>query len=439
MNATRRSTRAAATENNENATRTRTTRAGKAVLVDVDTKPTKTALGTRKRAALGEVTNVHVKEAAVANGKENGKVAVEVKPRVTRTRSTIRSKKEEKEEVQEEEKVTRKRTAPVMKKERSTVSTKSATSAEPEVIEAPPTKKVKSEAPVEEEPAPWAELDADDAHDPLMVAEYVEDIFEYMKDLEQNTLPNPNYMSLQKELAWNMRGILVDWLIQVHTKFRLLPETLFLAVNIIDRFLSRRFVALTRLQLVGVTALFIAAKYEEIMAPSVQNFLYMTDSGWVDEDILKAERYVLQVLDFNLSYPNPLNFLRRISKADNYDIQTRTVAKYLMEISLLEHRLLEFPPSQIAAASMYLARLTLNRSSWDVNFVHYSGYTEAEIVPVTEIMMEYLYGPVKHEAFYKKYANKKFLKASIFVSDWVSKLEDDPREERAYGYDSQEE
>lgn len=161
-----------------------------------------------------------------------------------------------------------------------------------------------------------------------------------------------------------MRGILVDWLVEVHCKFRLMPETLFLAVNIIDRFLSLRVVSLVKLQLVGITAMFIAAKYEEVMAPSIHNFIYMADGGYTDEEILKAERYILQVLEFRLSYPNPLNFLRRNSKADTYDIQARTVAKYLMEIPLVDHRFLACPPSHIAAAALYLARQMLNRGVW---------------------------------------------------------------------------
>lgn len=136
-------------------------------------------------------------------------------------------------------------------------------------------------------------------------------------------------MANQRDINWHLRGVLVDWLIDVHAKFRLLPETLFLTLNIIDRFLSVRTISLSKLQLVGVTAMFVAAKYEEVLCPSVQNFLYLADGGYTDEEILRAERYMIRVLDFNLSYANPMNFLRRISKADNYDIQTRTVAKYL--------------------------------------------------------------------------------------------------------------
>ena len=177
-------------------------------------------------------------------------------------------------------------------------------------------------------------------------------------------MPNPSYMESQKDLAWKMRGILTDWLIQVHSRFRLLPETLFLCVNIIDRFLSHRVVSLAKLQLVGITCMFIAAKVEEIVAPSASNFLYCADASYTEPEILQAERYILKTLEWNLSYPSPIHFLRRISKADNYNIQVRTVAKYLLEIQCLEWRLIAAPPSLMAAASIWLARLILGYTDW---------------------------------------------------------------------------
>ncbi|ORY06839.1 hypothetical protein K493DRAFT_202793 [Basidiobolus meristosporus CBS 931.73] len=254
-----------------------------------------------------------------------------------------------------------------------------------------------------------------------MVAEYVVEIFEYLRELEPQYQPNPNYMENQKGLAWKMRSILVDWLVEVHDKFHLLPETLFFAINIIDRFLSQRVVSLVKLQLVGITSMLIAAKVEEIMCPSIENFIYMADGGYTEEEVKKAERYILQVLEWNMSYPNPLNFLRRISKADDYDVQTRTIAKYLMEVSLIDHRFLPFPPSQIAAGSLFLARHMLNRGEWNANLIHYSGYTQEEVTPVVEILIEILSKPTKYQAIFKKYSSKKFMKISVIVQDWMCK------------------
>ncbi|EIM23191.1 G2/M-specific cyclin NimE [Wallemia mellicola] len=266
----------------------------------------------------------------------------------------------------------------------------------------------------------WEDLDAEDEGDPLMVSEYVVEIFEYMKVLEQQTMPNPNYMDNQKELRWRMRGVLVDWLIEIHHKFRLLPETLFLAINIVDRFLSLRIVSIIKLQLVGLTAMLIAAKYEEVMCPTVANVVYMSDGGYEESELLKAEQYVLQILSWDLSYPNPIHFLRRVSKADDYDIETRTLAKYFMEISCVEEKLLRFPPSQIAAAATYLSRMCLDRGEWSANLVHYSGYSVLELLPCAQVMLDYVKSKdIKHDAFYRKYASKKFLKASTFVREWA--------------------
>jgi hypothetical protein len=108
-----------------------------------------------------------------------------------------------------------------------------------------------------------------DEWDPSMVSEYSDEIFEYMGGLEMKSMPDPNYMETQNEIQWHQRTTLVDWLVQIHARYHLTPETLWIAVNIIDRFLSKRVVSLVKLQLVGVTAMFIAAKYEEIVAPSV--------------------------------------------------------------------------------------------------------------------------------------------------------------------------
>lgn len=250
----------------------------------------------------------------------------------------------------------------------ATSAVPSSKDATPEVDEPPRKKPCPEEAVEEAQPEESydivANLDAEDLDDPSMCAEYVREIFDYYFALEEVTQPNPNYMDHQDDLEWKMRGILVDWLIEVHTRFRLLPETLFLAVNIVDRFLSQKVVPLDKLQLVGITAMFIASKYEEVLSPHVGNFVHVADDGFTVEEVLSAERYTLSTLKYDLSYPNPMNFLRRISKADNYDIQTRTLGKYLMEISLVDHRFLEYRQSHIAAAAMYLARMILERGGW---------------------------------------------------------------------------
>jgi hypothetical protein len=92
-------------------------------------------------------------------------------------------------------------------------------------------------------------------------------------------------MSYQLDINEKMRAILVDWIIEVHLKFKLLPETLFLTVSLIDRFLERVKIQRSNLQLVGVTAMLIASKYEEIYAPGITDFVYITDNAYSKEEI----------------------------------------------------------------------------------------------------------------------------------------------------------
>ena len=171
-------------------------------------------------------------------------------------------------------------------------------------------------------------------------------------------------MDNQTEIQWSMRSVLMDWLVQVHLRFNLLPETLFLTVNYIDRFLSSKIVSLGKLQLVGATAIFVAAKYEEITCPSVNEIVYMVDNGYTIDEILKAERFMLSMLQFELGWPGPMSFLRKISKADDYDLETRTLAKYFLEITIMDERFIGSPPSYIAAGAHCLARMMLRKGNW---------------------------------------------------------------------------
>ncbi|UZJ52016.1 hypothetical protein CBS101457_001336 [Exobasidium rhododendri] len=263
-------------------------------------------------------------------------------------------------------------------------------------------------------------LDPDEVRDTSMVAEYSKEIFEYMSRCEARTMANPNYMDFQGEIRWHMRATLVDWLMQVHMRYHMMPETLWIAINIVDRFLSARVVSLAKLQLVGVTAMFVAAKYEEILAPSVDEFVFMTESGYTREEILKGERIVLSTLNFNVSsYCSPYSWVRRISKADDYDLQTRTLAKFLMELTLFDHRFLRAKPSLIAATAMYLSKKMLG-GQWNESFVYYSNLIEEQLIPGANLLLEKLIDENFLDCFVcKKYGNRKFLKASIYARDWA--------------------
>ena len=143
----------------------------------------------------------------------------------------------------------------------------------------------------------------------------------------------------------------MHWLVNLFRHFRLLHETLFLAVHIVDRFLSKRLVKIKDLQLFGIAAILLGSKYEERYNRDIVDYCLAGDIGYTKIEIICAEREVLLALDYRLSYPNPMNFLSCISKADEYDIQTHNIGKCLMVFTILDHRLVNYRSSQIAAAS----------------------------------------------------------------------------------------
>ena len=106
-----------------------------------------------------------------------------------------------------------------------------------------------------------------------------------------------------------MRGILIDWLIDVHLKFKLLPETMFLTVNLIDRFLEKEVIMRNKLQLVGITAMLIACKYEEIYAPEVKDFVYITDKAYTKHEVLNMENTIMSTLEFNITVATANKYL----------------------------------------------------------------------------------------------------------------------------------
>ena len=168
------------------------------------------------------------------------------------------------------------------------------------------------------------------------VKEYQEEIIEYLLSLEHEKRINPNYMKQQKDINEKMRIILIDWLIEVHLKFKLLPETLFLTINFIDRYLQKNQTKRDKLQLIAVSSLLIACKYEEIYPPEISSFVYITDNAYKKEEILEYELKILESLDYDITYPTPLRFLEiLIVKVglinDNFFYYKM---QYLLELSL---------------------------------------------------------------------------------------------------------
>jgi G2/mitotic-specific cyclin 3/4 len=175
--------------------------------------------------------------------------------------------------------------------------------------------------------------------------------------------PKASYIGMRPDLHWRRRHLLLGWLVEVHTHLKLVPEILFLAVNCFDRYLSCTEVPVGKLQLVGATALFIASKYEDRYL-SITTIVHMAAGAFSVDDLFDAEFLMLITLGFNLEWPGPMSFLRRISRADNYDVEIRTLSKYFLEITVMDERFLDCVPSFLSAGSYCLALFMLKKGDW---------------------------------------------------------------------------
>lgn len=219
--------------------------------------------------------------------------------------------------------------------------------------------------------------------------EYKDEILNYMRKLELLNRPKANYMKKQQDINSSMRSILVDWLVEVSEEYKLNVETLYLAVNYTDRFLSQMSVLRGKLQLVGTASMYIASKYEEISPPDVSEFVYITDDTYTKKQVLRMEHLLLKVLDFRMTAPTAnwflLHYLRFLNpsngqtpmKPQQQELQSRieNLARYLAELTLIDSdTFLSYLPSQIAASAVYLSMYTLNKQ-WTKQIADQLGYS----------------------------------------------------------------
>ncbi|KAJ3591365.1 hypothetical protein NHX12_009310 [Muraenolepis orangiensis] len=186
---------------------------------------------------------------------------------------------------------------------------------------------------------------------------YAWDMFgDMMRNQYRNTFSSSE---LPKPFTDTTRTVLVDWLIQVHEVLHFQDETLYLAINLMNRGLRQVMVSTANLQLLGVVCLFLAAKKEECLLPEVSELCYLMDNGYTKKQLLRMERRVLCGLQFDLSHCPPLHFLLLTATIARCSAKVVWMARYLLELSLLEGQCVVFLPMQLAGAALCLARRVL--------------------------------------------------------------------------------
>ncbi|XP_016457739.1 putative cyclin-B3-1 isoform X5 [Nicotiana tabacum] len=224
----------------------------------------------------------------------------------------------------------------------------------------------------------------------LEVTEYVDDIYQYYWVIEAQNQPIKNYMETQKEITPQMRGILINWLIEVHLKFDLMQETLFLMVTLLDYYLSLARVKKNDLQLVGLTSLLLASKYEDLFHPRVMDLLSISAESYTRDQMLEMEKDILRKLKFRLNAATPYVFMLRLLKAAQADTRFEHLAFYLIELCLVEYEALNYKPSMLCASAIYVARCTMQMTpAWTPLLGIHGRYQESQFRHCAEMILRF--------------------------------------------------
>ncbi|KAJ0431902.1 putative cyclin [Helianthus annuus] len=269
-------------------------------------------------------------------------------------------------------------------------------------------------------------IDIDSKHKgPQMCSLYAAEIHANLCTNELKWRHSADYMkTVQLEITQEMRSILIDWLVEVCEEYGLASETFYLTVALIDIYLSKKCIGKRRLQLLGITCMLVASKYEEICAPRVEEFCFITDSTYTRADVLEMEHQILDVLSFQLSVPTIKKFLRRflLAAQSSYKapvIELEFLANYLAELSQIEYRFIKFLPSLIAASAVYLAKWTLDQDEdpWNATLEHYTSYKAPELkVTVLALQDLQLNNASPLHAIRQKYKQQKYKSVATLIS-----------------------
>ncbi|KAJ6246221.1 cyclin-a2-4 [Anaeramoeba flamelloides] len=257
------------------------------------------------------------------------------------------------------------------------------------------------------------DIDLNHQDDLLFVTEYSKEIFENKRKNETKHLPSPTYLEDQRGIKPLHRKILVNWLGCVCQELNLHSETLHLSINYFDRFLSKQQCQSKYLQLVAISCLFIASKYEEIYPPELEDLSALTKYGCTPDQILKCETMILNCLRFQCTVVTSKQLLRWYIRAASASIRLMFTANYLLELQILDYDFLQFKPSMVAASCVAAARWILycqctngEKHWWCETMEHYTGYKDSDLKKCISMLIQaYKDAPeAEYTSTYEKYA-----------------------------------
>jgi len=211
--------------------------------------------------------------------------------------------------------------------------------------------------------------------------DYHQEIFIYYKESEKKFPICSSFIISQPEITERLRKIMIDWMIKLHTALQLQPETLYLSINIMDRYLSVSQVRKDIYQLIAVSSVLAASKYEEVYPPLIDDFLTVTRNLFSRQQIVKMEYILLATLSYELSVPTSLQFMRHYLLYIETDEIYLALSHLLLESTLMDTLFYTLLPSQVAAGVIFLTNITQLYPPWSNTLTELTGYSIEMVRP----------------------------------------------------------
>ena len=219
-----------------------------------------------------------------------------------------------------------------------------------------------------------------------LLEDYGIDIFKEMKTNEKINLCNyttaEKLFKLQNEKYFNekVRCLIFHWLLANNQKWKLKDETIYLAMNIMDRYISKVKISNNEYQLIAITSYFIATKYEDIYPPDLDTLLGLCKYGYTNEEVLETEYKILKELKFDILYNSSYKFLKFLFTVSNYqDLKIFYLAQFLLELGIESIEILSYSPCARAVSALFVAKKLMSIKGNYNSIKFYYDYDEVEI------------------------------------------------------------
>ena len=224
-----------------------------------------------------------------------------------------------------------------------------------------------------------------------------------------------DYLAFQLHLTALHRTAIIEWLLHVHTSWKLVPESFFGSVNLFDRFMARfPHVKVKKLQLVGICCLLIAAKYEEAdLDQSPGSMMYICDYSYTIDEILQTEVLILNTVNFDLFRPSALTFRLYMASVANSTQKQVFFAHYLLELSLVDYYAsTRHKPAELAAGALLVSYRVITKGSWPAELSALTGFTELRLAVVSRYLSQ-LASEQSLTGVRRKFESARFMSVSL--------------------------